>query len=91
MYSFCDPRQDPYDAQFRSISPPRSEAEHPRQGYFPIEYGCVSPLSRSQELGYPNLGTMSMGYEKMHYPSGRGRHNGGFWQGGAAGEWEHWR
>ena len=91
MYPFHDPYQNPYYTSSRGVSPPRNDAERPRRGYYPGEYGRVSPLSRSREPGFPDFSNLGPGYENMHYPRGSGRRYGGFWKGGAPREWEHWR
>lgn len=83
---------DPYNPnyRFRGISPPRNDREYPRAGWYPDEYRSVSPMPRVREPEFPNFRGATYGHINSHYPRGRGRRNGGFWQGGGAGEWEHW-
>ena len=89
MFPYRDLRQNPFYNQFRGVSPPQNDAERPRRGWYPNEYARVSPMPRERELEFPDFSRIGSGYGNMHYPR-RGRRDG-FWQGGAPGEWEHWR
>jgi hypothetical protein len=83
MYPRHNPYQNPYYTPNRGPSPPRNNAERPRPGYYPGDYRGVSPLG----LEYPDFGGSGSGGRNLHYPRG----NGGYYQGGAPGEWEFWR
>jgi hypothetical protein len=89
MYPYRDPRMYPDYNRYRGVSPPRNAQEYPRSGYFPSDYGRVSPLPRERELHYPDFSRMQSG-PNSHYPHGTERRYGGFWQGGRSGEWQHW-
>lgn len=83
MYPYGDPR-DPYYGRRRNMSPARNAYERPRPGYYPDDYGRVSPAEEEMPNFPDNRGR---GPRDMQYPRG----TGGYWRGGAPGEWEHWR
>jgi hypothetical protein len=82
MFPYEDPR-DPYHSRYRSVSPARNAYERPRPGYYPDDYAQVSP---SEEKMPDFSDHRKRGPRNMHFPRG----TGGYWAGGAPGEWEHW-